>query len=187
MKISKTIQEKILFSRLKNKDKQAFIKVYDLYAQQLYRFVFFKVGNNKEEAEDLTAAVFLKTWKYLQDNSVINYKSLKSLIYTIARNTIIDYYRKDVQRKNIAIDNLDNKLDIIDEKQNISVQLELSEDFANIQTKLLELKNEYREVIILRFVNELSIAEIAEILDKSKGNVRVLVYRALKALREVVK
>ena len=49
-----------------------------------------------------------------------------------------------------------------------------------------EIKEEYREVIIFRFINELSIKEIAEILDKTKGNVRVLVYRALKALKELL-
>ena len=48
-----------------------------------------------------------------------------------------------------------------------------------------ELKDEYREVIILRYVNELSISEIAEILNKRKGNTRVLIYRATKALKDL--
>ena len=56
----------------------------------------------------------------------------------------------------------------------------------NQDQKLFELKDEYREVLTLRFVNEMSITEIAEALEKSKGNVRVLIYRALQALRAVI-
>jgi len=185
MKLGKRIEEKILFSQLKSRNKQAFIKAYDLYVDQIYRFIFFKVGH-KEEAEDLTSAVFLKAWNYIQNNNLIDYKSFKSLIYKIARNSIIDHYRKGSQHSNITIDNPDSKLDLIDEKQDIGKQAELASDFAILETKLSELKDEYREVIVLRFVNELSIAEIAEILDKSRGNVRIIVYRALKALRELV-
>ena len=64
--------------------------------------------------------------------------------------------------------------------------MELKTDLLVLETKLPELKDEYREVIILRFVNELSIKEVAEILDKSKGNTRVLIFRALKALKELL-
>lgn len=178
------IEEKIIFSRLKSKDKKAFIKVYDLHIDQIYRFVYFKV-NSKEQAEDLTSAIFLKTWTYIQEGNLINYKTLKSFIYKIARNVIIDHYRKISCQKNIAIDSPDNKIELIDGKQDISKQIELEFDFKAIEAKIIELKDEYREIIILRFINELSIAEIADILDKSKGNVRVLTYRALKALREL--
>ena len=181
----KIIKEKILFFRLKSKDKQAFIKVYDLHIDQIYRFVYFKV-NNKEQAEDLTSAIFLKTWTYIQEGNLINYKTLKSFIYKVARNAIIDHYRKISCQENITIDNPDNKIELIDYKQDISKQTELAFDFKIIEAKLLELKDEYREIIVLRFVNELSIAEIADILDKSKSNVRVLTHRALKALREIV-
>ena len=179
------IQDKILFSRLKSKDKQAFIKAYDLYIDQIYRFIFFKVGR-KEEAEDLTSAVFLKTWNYIKDGNLTNYKTLRALIYKIARNLIIDHYRKVSHEETIAIDNPNIKIDLADVKQDISRQVELTADFIIIENKLSELKDKYREVIILRFINELSIAEIAEILNKSKGNTRVLVFRALKALRELV-
>jgi len=179
------IKEKILYSRIKNKDRQAFVKAYDLYVDQIYRFIYFKVGN-KEEAEDLSSAVFLKIWSYLQENNIIDSKTLRSLLYKIARNIIIDHYRKINQRENVSLDKTMEQGGLIDVKQDIAQRAEVMSDLMVIETKLPELKEEYREVIIMRYINELSIKEIAEILDKSKGNVRVLIYRALSVLRELM-
>lgn len=180
------LKEKILFARLKNRDRQAFIKAYDLYIEPIYRFIYFKVGG-KEEAQDLTSAVFLKTWNYIQNNSLKDRKTLKALIYKIARTTVIDFYRENSVKKNILIgDETVAEIDLIDERQDLVKKTELDSDISLIEKKLPELKDEYREIIILRFIEELSISEIAEILDKSKGNIRILTYRALKALRELL-
>jgi len=178
------IKEKVFLNGIKNNDRQAFINAYDLYVDQLYRFIYFKVGN-KEEAEDLLSAVFLKTWSYLQNNFT-NHQTLKSLFYKIARNLIIDHYRKTNQWNRVDFNNYD-LMEYADEKQNISKQIEIASDLVVIETKLPLLKDEYREVIILRYINELSIKEIADILDKSKGNIRILIYRAVNALKELVK
>ncbi|MDP2736813.1 MAG: RNA polymerase sigma factor [bacterium] len=183
MKTSK-IEEKLLLYKIKKNDKQAFVKAYDLYIDQLYRFIYFKVGS-REEAEDLCSAVFLKTWSYILENTLKDHKTLKALLYKIARNSIIDHYRKNKDRENIRLDG-NNGIEIIDEKQSAARTMELKTDLLVLETKLPELKDEYREVIILRFVNELSIKEVAEILDKSKGNTRVLIFRALKALKELL-
>jgi len=183
MKIGK-IEEKLLLYKIKKNDKEAFIKAYDLYVDQLHRFIYFKVGS-REEAEDICSAVFLKTWNYILENTLRDHKTLKALLYKIARNLIIDHYRKNKDRENISLDG-DNGIEVIDEKQNSARTMELKTDLLVLETRLPELKDEYREVIILRFVNELSIKEIAEILDKPKGNIRVLIFRALKALKELL-
>lgn len=179
-------REKILFLRLKSKDKDGFIKAYDLYIGQIYRFIYFKVGS-KEEAEDIASAVFLKTWGYIMEGNLTDYKTLKSLIYKIARNLIIDHYRKTSRQEKISISAGDCELDIVDEKQDIAKQMELKMEFAGLEAKLAELKDEYREALVLRFVNELSIGEMADILNKPRGNVRVLIFRALEALKRLVK
>jgi len=183
MKIGK-IEEKLLLYKIKKNDKEAFIKAYDLYVDQLYRFIYFKVGS-REEAEDLCSAVFLKTWNYILGNNLKDHKTLKALLYKIARNLIIDHYRKNKNRETISLDG-DNGIQVIDEKQSAAKAMELKTDLLVLETKLPQLKDEYREIIILRFVNELSIKEVAEILDKSKGNTRVLIFRALKALKELL-
>ena len=179
-------QEKELLSGAKKRDKEAFIKAYDLYVDQIFRFVYFKVGS-KDEANDLTSVVFLKTWNYIQDNSIEDFKTLRSLIYKIARTSIIDYYRKNSNFSKVSFENKEGEpIDIKDEKQNIARQAEINSDFGIIEQKLKELKDEYREVIILRFIDELNIKEMAAILNKPKNNVRVLLHRALKALRELM-
>ena len=180
------IEEKLLLYKIRKKDKQAYIKAYDLYINQLYRFIYFKVGS-REEAEDLSSAVFLKAWHHILGNSLKDEKTLKALLYKIARNLIIDHYRKSKARETVSLDNGEGGgREIIDEKQNAGQLMEARADWLVLETKLPELKDEYREIIILRFINQLSVKEIADILNKPKGNVRVLIFRALGALRELV-
>ena len=179
------IKDKILYLRLKNKDKEAFIEAYDLYLNDIYRFVYFKVGD-KEEAEDLTSCVFLKSWDHIQNNSITDYNTLKALFYKVARNLIIDHYRKKSRQNEVSYSDEQNAIDIADENQDIIKEVELANDIKNVETKIFELKDEYREVLILRYINEMSVNEIANILGKNKGNIRVLIFRALKALREVI-
>ncbi len=184
------LKETILFARIKSKDRKAFIKAYDLYVDQIYRFVFFKV-KSKEEAEDLTSETFLKAWNYIQENNIKEYKTLKALFYKIARNTVIDYYRKKNGDNDVSLDQdvqeEKRAIDIKDEKEDVHKKIETAIEIELVKKKLLELKEEYREVIILRYIEEFSISEIAKILDKSKGNVRVLIHRALKALKDLLK
>ncbi len=179
--------EQVLFLRLKkHKDKQAFIEAYDLYIEQIFRFVFFKVGG-KEEAEDITSMVFLKCWNYIYEGNLGDYLTLKPLLYKIARNTIIDHYRKNQNRQQVSIDDVDNTVVVIDDKQNPEEEISVRFDFQKVmEEKLPQLKDEYREVIVLRFINELSITEIAKILGKTNGNVRVMIHRALESLQQVV-
>jgi RNA polymerase sigma-70 factor (ECF subfamily) len=177
------LKERNLFSRLKKKDKDAFIEAYDLYVDDIHRFVFFKIGNT-EEANDLTSIVFLKTWEYLKNNSLIDSRTLKALLYKIARTSIVDYYRS--RQIVSSIDDEQHKIDVVDESQNVVEQINLNSDLELIRKKLPELKVEYREIIILRFVNDLTLDEIADVTGKHKVNIRVLIFRALKALRELI-
>jgi len=179
------VRDKILYSRLKYKDKQAFIKAYDLYLDDIYRFVFFKVGN-REEAEDITSQVFLKSWDHIQNKALADYKTLKALFYKVARNLVIDSYREKSRKQVVSYDSDPAFKNSVDDGRDVHRQVETILDFGALEKKLNELKDEYREVIVLRFVNELSITEIAGALEKSKGNVRVLLYRAVKALKEMV-
>ncbi|MFH0951308.1 MAG: RNA polymerase sigma factor [bacterium] len=179
--------DKNLFLRLKKyKDKQAFIIAYDKYVDQIYRFIFFKI-NNQAEAEDLTSQVFVKGWGYVQDgklNDGDEYQSLKSLLYKIARNAVIDYYR--TQKPTDSLDDPEQLWEIADDQQDLLTQTALGLDYEAIMTQLSRLKSEYRGVIVMRYIDQLSINEIAEILGKTKANVRVIIFRALTALKDLV-
>lgn len=179
-------QDKKILAKLKRKDQEAYLKAYDLYVDQIYRFIYFKVSNS-EEAEDITSSVFLKTWNYINENKLDDVKTLKALIYTIARTSVIDYYRKNAQDNlKIHIDNIEMPIDLPDTRQDIHKKEEIKSDIRNIEDTLNKLKDEYREIIILKYIEELSIEEIADIIKKSKNNVRVLTHRAIKALKELI-
>ena len=86
------LQEKYLIFKIKHsKDPDAYAKLYDFYIDRIYRFVLFKVSRI-EDAEDITTEVFLKTWQYIRttDKRIAN---LNSLLYRMARNSVIDHYR----------------------------------------------------------------------------------------------
>jgi RNA polymerase sigma-70 factor, ECF subfamily len=181
------LKEKILYIKISKKDKQAFIKAYDMYIDDIYRFVFFKVGN-EDETKDITSSVFLKTWDHIQNNNLKDYKTLKSLFYKVARNLVIDHYRKKSTRQNdVELDRSAGLKDCLpDARQDAARQMEIKNDTELVRMKMTELKDEYQEAITLRYINELSIEEMAGIMNKSKGNIRVLVYRSMNALRELL-
>jgi RNA polymerase sigma-70 factor, ECF subfamily len=184
LNILKKFKDKQTFNRLKNKDTQAFIEVYDQYAQDLYRFIYFKIGK-EEEAQDLTSMVFLKAWNHIQNNSLTDSKTLRALVYKIARNAIIDYYRQG-DAKIESLDNRDTPLQIIDDKEDISQTIDDNIEIEKLGSLILELKEEYREVIVLKFVNDLELEEISVITGKSKGNIRVILHRALSTLKKMI-
>lgn len=180
--MSSNIKEKLLLLRLKKKDPDAFAELYDLYLPSIYRFVFFKVPT-RQDAEDITSEVFLKTWQYVTDGRE-TVRNLRALLYTTARNLVIDFYRRKSQSEVVNDEEL--LLQIEDSRQqNFLSQIDAKADVANLELVLRQLKDEYREVLVLRYLEELSVTEIATILNKSKGSVRVLVHRALKVVKEI--
>lgn len=181
----KKFKNKQVFGKLKSHDKEAFIKVYDESVNDIYRFVYFKIAN-KEEANDITSMVFLKTWNHIQNNTLEDSKTLRALLYKIARNTIIDHYRETGNKITASLDDEDNKIEIVDNAQNPEDKLDQEANLELIRSKLPLLKEEYREVIVMKFINDLSLEEISDISGKTRGNVRVLLHRALGALRELV-
>ncbi|MBN2884477.1 sigma-70 family RNA polymerase sigma factor [Patescibacteria group bacterium] len=181
----KKFKEKQLLHQLKSHDKDAFIKVYDEYVQDVYRFVYFKIGR-EADAQDLTSMIFLKAWHYIQTNSLTDSKTLRALVYKIARTSIIDHYRESSNKLELSLDDENHPIDIIDDKSGPDDNMDRSADLALIHKQLPLLKEEYREVIVLRFIDDLSLEEIAEVTGKGRGNVRVILHRAMAALKEMV-
>lgn len=181
-----TISEKILLYKSQvHHDPESFAKLYDLYIKQIYRFVYFKVSSH-EEAEDITADVFLKAWNYIQEKKEI--KSFSGLLYQIARNHIVDVYRFRSSQKSIYKVSLDeNNSEEISDKGVWEKNLEIKLEHQHIVQSLKKLKHEYREVLTLRFVDELSVEEISQITGRKSLATRVMIHRALKKLKEILK
>ncbi len=174
-----TIKEKILLSRIKEKkDPQAFSDAYTAYSDQIFRFILFKVSD-EEIAKDLTSEAFFKVWKGLTGKKGKQVKHFKAYLYTTARRLVIDHYRSKAAKPQEALEahqNLESDQDVHSEVQARLEQVYVL-NFVN------KLKDSYQEVIILRFVEELSLTEIGTILEKSPVATRVLLHRAQKALR----
>ncbi len=177
-----SLKEKYLIYKVRqNKDAESYGQLYDYYVDRIFRFILFKVSS-VETAEDLTSEVFLKTWEYINttDKKIGN---LNALLYKVARNAVIDHYRK--KRNDVIGTDEDFMHSIADHRINIEKDANLKIEIQSIEKHLGKLKDIYREVIILKYIEEFSVTEIAEVIDKSRGNVRVLLHRALQALKEI--
>ena len=179
MGIKSNLQEKVAFLKLKSGNTDAYGYFYDKYVKKVYSFVLFKVSN-KEVAEDLTQDIFLKTWQHIVDKKEL--KSFQAFIFRVARNTIIDHYRLS-NKKTVDIDNIP---EIEDLKIDINESLDKSIDITKLLKNIYQLKVEYQEVLLLHYVQDLPIDDIAEILQKKKNNIRVIIHRALHKLKERV-
>ena len=180
--IIKSGKQRILLVKLKSKDKNAFVEAYDKHVDEIYRFIFFKISDN-EEANDLTSQVFLKTWDYIQTRGISEESSLRALLYRIARNVVIDYYRMQGRRDVVSLDAVD---EYVFGSVNISNDVHVKVDYEIVMKRIHELKTEYREVLIMHFVEELTVREMAQILSKTRGNTRVLLHRAIKTYKTLI-
>lgn len=177
--LKSNLKEKIAFLRLKSGDAEAFGFFYDQYVKQIYRFIMIKVSD-RSLAEDMTQEVFLKTWQHLVDQRSLS--NFRAFIFRIARNIVIDHYRK-LNIQSLPLDYAEE----VEEEIVVADQVESSLDAAALLKHLRLLKSEYQEALILRYVEEMSLDEIAEVLQKDKANVRVILHRAINKLKQVIK
>ncbi len=157
--------------------KKKFAKLYDKYVEKIYRFVFLKVSS-QEEAQDLTSQVFTKGWKKFRKGEKID--NPPAYLYQIARAEIANHHREKAkfQVTNAVSDQ------IIDSNPGIEETQELQSELEILKKTLPQLKDDYQNVVIWRYLEGLSIKDIAEITERPEGTVRVMVHRALKELRE---
>lgn len=165
-------------------DPEAFAKVYDLCVDKIYRYIYFKVSS-VQEAQDITSEVFLKTWEYLQEEER-KLDNLEALLYRIARNLVIDFYRKREHDQTVDLETVSEKV-LGDKKQtDYHDEIDIKIETKKVLQSLSEMNDLYREVIILKYVDQLSTKEIASIIKKSSGATRVLIHRAVEVLKEIM-
>lgn len=158
-----------------------FVKTYDLYADAIFRHCYFRI-NDRERAKDLMQDVMIKGWLYLKEGKKID--NIRALLYKIAHNTIIDEIRK---KKAVSLDTLKEQgFEPADEKDE-SVELEKIMEVGKVKDCLPKMNPKYREVIVMRYVDELSIKEMADILAESENVISVRLNRAINQLRQLLK
>lgn len=159
-------------------DKDAFGKLYDLFFEAIYRYIFFRVP--AAEVDDLCELVFIKAWMNLEKYEKRDVQ-FSAWIFRIAHNAIIDFRR---QHRSLAV--MDENLE--DKSENNAPKLSTEKALASreVREAVEQLKEPYKQVITLKFLIGLSNPEIAEILGEREGNVRVLQFRALKELKQIL-
>lgn len=163
--------------------KLKFIKAYDAHSASIYRFLRMKLATD-ELAQDLTAEAFTKAWDYLSRNPEKYPDNERAYLYKTAYNTMADHYRKSATGKEFATDD-ESLLEYLDKGEDSDIDniLDIRTSMESVQKALPQLTGQNAELITLRYVEDLSNAEIAEILGKKETAVRVGISRALKELR----
>ncbi|MBU2534590.1 MAG: RNA polymerase sigma factor [Chloroflexi bacterium] len=156
-------------------DFAAFGDLYGIYLDRIYRYVFYQV-KDKMTAEDITEEVFLKAWKAI-NSCKGKEQTFSSWLYRIAHNRVIDIFRS--QRKAQTID-----METVAELHHPTAKIETELDHQEILDGVADLPPNQRQVIILKFIEDLDNREIERIIGKSQGAIRVLQTRALAKLRE---
>lgn len=175
--------EKKLIKGIIKGDEKSFAKVYDLYVDKIYKFVFLKI-NSRESAEEIVQDVFLKFWRFVISHEK-PVESLAPLLYSIARNLIIDYYRAN-GKNSVEVDFDISLLDQEKDNYDIEKELDISYDMEKVKVAISLLPDQFQDIIILKFINGLDNHEIARVLNKQEGNIRVISHRALEALRKLL-
>lgn len=168
-----------LVERARQRDPEAFARLYDLYMEQIYRYLRYRL-NNVADAEDLTQQAFIKAWQAIhrfQPRGV----PFVAWLFRIAHNLVIDHHRKkgaDMPTQESAL--------VVDTSAGPEAQAERSETQAQLRRAILKLGPEQQQVIILRFIQGWDYPAVAAAMGKKEGTVRVLQYRALASLRHLL-
>jgi RNA polymerase sigma-70 factor (ECF subfamily) len=174
------LNEDKLVCRAAGGDAEAFGDLYMYYLDDIYRYVFYRVRDEKR-AEDLTERVFIRAWEAIAGYQPRGYP-FSSWLYRIAHNAVVDYYRTD--RHELPLDGL--TFTLADEALGPEETLIRRREVSRLLEAVAQLSEERQRLIILRFVDGLSHADVAQILGKSEGACRVIQHRALAALSEIL-
>jgi len=166
-------------------DKNYYNEIYDSHINEVYRFVFLRT-NSVEASQDICSDVFFKFYNSTKNKPAEYLKNPRAFIYKIARNKVIDYYRTN--KRNVSFDDAKDDLVLNEALTDNSAQEKIQqEDLKQVIHKALQqIKPIYADIIIYKYIEELSNKDISNILNKTESNVRVLIHRALNSLKDKI-
>jgi RNA polymerase sigma-70 factor (ECF subfamily) len=171
--------EATLIERAKRLDRAALSELYKRHVQAIYRYVYYRVGD-VEVAEDLVSEVFLKALEGIES---FTYRGVPfaSWLYRIARARVIDYFRRQAKRDYLPLDET-----LVAGKVEPYIEGEARLQHEELRLAIARLTEDQQQVIILRFIEGLSNATVAQILGKTEGAVKSLQHRALASLQRIM-
>jgi RNA polymerase sigma-70 factor (ECF subfamily) len=172
-----------LVARAKAGDRQAFAALYRTYLPTVYKFLYYRMGNNKAVAEDMTAEVFLRALRKVEDFNWTG-ADFGSWLLRIARNLVLDNAKSSRARLEILNDEMPEDA----AGQARSTESSVMENLTNqgVYQAIKQLSPDQRDVVTMRFIQGLDVGEVAAAMGKKEGTIRTLQFRGLKALQKLL-
>jgi RNA polymerase sigma-70 factor (ECF subfamily) len=173
------ISDDIALARAAQGDSEAFGMLYERYVGRIYNYIYYRTGNNYD-AEDLTERVFMRAMRH-----IVNYRNrglpFSAWLYRIAHNLVANWHRDNSRRKEIPLDE-----GIAGQHRNEHPETELliTEEREGLLKVIRCLPPDRQQLLILKFVEHMSNAEIGQIMGRSEGAVKSLYHRTLLSLRD---
>ncbi len=175
---------------LTKENKEYFTKFYEKYYDKIYKYCYYKLNFNKHNTEDIVAEVFFKAIDNIDGVEVrVERKSFTLLpwLYTIARNDIINFYRKNGDNSSTKF-SYNDKIDSLDKDYEEPDQVAIQKIEAGQVRKIIkEFDNDTQDIIIMKAVEEWTFREIGEQLDMSTSAAKMRYYRAMKEVTKLAK
>jgi RNA polymerase sigma-70 factor (ECF subfamily) len=165
---------------MKDQKNEQFSLIYDQYIEKMYRFVYLKVSS-VEVAQDITSRTFLKGWEAYNKDSRI--KNPGAFLYQVARNLVIDHYREKGRSKTVSMEHVGP---VLDSSSDIHQKAVLNADIETIKKAIQSLKDDYQDVLIWYYLEDMPAEHIAQLINRPVGTVRVMIHRGLQMLKEIV-
>lgn len=158
-----------------------FEEIFDIYSKKLFRYLYLHIGS-KEEAEDALSSTFVKVWEYVNNPAQRKARILhfSAFLYRIARNLMIDRYRARKPVYSLEVMR-ESGIDLPEVRR---LPADARAEWALAIDKLSKLEEDDREILILRFVEEIAVGDIAEILGITENNASVRIHRALARFKQ---
>ena len=162
-------------------DREAFGVLYDKYADRIYNYIYYRTGNTLD-AEDLTARVFYRAMRHIT-NYTDRGLPFSAWLYRIAHNLVANWHRDGSRRQEVALEDgyQSNK-----SEEHPEVAVMRGEEENALLRLIRDLPEERQQLLILKFVENLSNAEIGQIMGRSEGAIKSLYHRTLLALRDQI-
>lgn len=170
-----------LVKKAKGRDPEAFGLLYDEYVDQIFRYIYYKVGNFTE-AQDLTGQTFLKSFENI-DSYEMRDVAFSSWLYRIAHNLVVDFFRRESKRENVPIE----EQPPTPSNRGNPVETVLADlESERLYKAMRKLTHNQREVLVLKFIDNLSNSQVAEIMGISIGAVKSTQKRGLLSLNRIL-